>query len=405
LNSFKELHLIEALDRALDVLQFQKPTPIQAQAIPLALDGKDLIACAQTGTGKTAAFCIPLATHMIKDPRITGLVLAPTRELALQIELFWRNLTKFAPELRSACLIGGVSMQPQDRALHKKPRLLIATPGSLLDHLRRGSVKLNMCERLVLDEADRMLDMGFAPQLNQVLRYLPQKRQTLLFSATWDPALDRLSKNYLINPLRISVGPVSQAVKAIYQSVISAPGNKKGEILLDEINQRKGSILVFVRTQARTDRLARHLNSYGLEVGRIHGGRSQGQRTTAMNAFRSGQTRILLATDIASRGIDVAEIAHVINFDLPQVAEDYIHRIGRTGRAGMSGHALSLLAPEERPQWNEITRLLKKNRLGTSSCSNATAIKSTESAHNASAAAQPARQPAIEGDSSFFLAK
>ena len=361
MNSFKELKLHSALERALEALHFDKPTPIQAQAIQPATEGKDIIACAQTGTGKTAAFSIPIATHMLQSQDIIGLILAPTRELALQIELFWKNLTKFSPELRSACLIGGVSMQPQDRALHKRPRLIIATPGRLLDHLRRGSVKLAHCERLVLDEADRMLDMGFAPQLNQILKFLPKKRQTLLFSATWDPNLDRLAKNYLVNPIRISVGPISQAAKAIDQSVIMISNNKKSEALIDEINKREGSILVFARTQSRTDRLARYLNSYGLEVGRIHGGRSQGQRTTAMNGFRSGEIRVLLATDIASRGIDVAEIAHVINFDLPQLPEDYVHRIGRTGRAGQSGKALSFVTPEDRSQWNSITRLLKQS--------------------------------------------
>jgi superfamily II DNA/RNA helicase len=205
-----------------------------------------------------------------------------------------------------------------------------------------------------------MLDMGFAPQLSQILRHLPKARQTLLFSATWDANMDKLSKSYLSNPERIAIGTASRAAPTIDQKVITTQTVKKNETLLDELNQRDGSVLIFARTQARTDRLARYLNTFGLEVGRLHGGRSQGQRNSALAAFRTGQMRILVATDIAARGIDVAEIAHVINYDLPQAPEDYIHRIGRTGRAGMKGEALSILTPEDRSQWHAISKLLQK---------------------------------------------
>jgi superfamily II DNA/RNA helicase len=360
-NSFQELKLPQVLEKALQKIDFKTPTPIQAQAIPLAFDRKDLIACAQTGTGKTAAFCIPIAVRLLEIPTATALVLAPTRELALQIEAFWHELTSLSPELRAVCIIGGTSFKAQLKGLSRKPRMIIATPGRLLDHLKSRAAELNRTAILVLDEADRMLDMGFAPQLNQVLRYLPNARQTLLFSATWEPSLDALSKKYLKAPERITIGAISRAAATIEQKLVSTTVAAKNETLLDEINKRPGSMLIFARTQKRTDRLAKFLDSYGLEVGRLHGGRSQGQRTSALLAFREGRMRILVATDIAARGIDVTEIAHVINYDLPQVPEDYVHRIGRTGRAGMVGEALSILTSEDRPQWAEIVKLLKKS--------------------------------------------
>ena len=360
MNSFQDLNLPGTLARALTAIGFEKPTPIQAGAIPIASTGKDLIACAQTGTGKTAAFCIPIALRLLIARNKTALVLAPTRELALQIDDFWRKLVQFTPDLKSACLIGGASFSVQSKALSRRPRFVIATPGRLLDHLNRRTISLAQTEILVLDEADRMLDMGFAPQLTQILKFLPKNRQNLLFSATWDASMDKLSASYLHQPERISIGKVSQAAPSVDQATVSTTGAKKNETLLDELNQRQGSILVFARTQSRTDRLARYLTSYGLEVGRIHGGRSQGQRNSALNAFRNGQVRILVATDIAARGIDVADIAHVINYDLPQQPEDYIHRIGRTGRAGNTGKAVSLLTPEDRAQWHDISKLLKK---------------------------------------------
>jgi superfamily II DNA/RNA helicase len=238
--------------------------------------------------------------------------------------------------------------------------MIIATPGRLTDHLNRRTIQLNQTRILVLDEADRMLDMGFAPQLGHILRFLPNARQTLLFSATWESSLDQLSKKYLRNPIRVAVGSTSQAAPTIEQTAISTTGKDKNETLLDVLNERQGSVLIFARTKSRTDRLARYLHSYGLEVGRIHGGRTQGQRNSALHAFKTGRVRILVATDIAARGIDVAQIAHVINYDLPQAPEDYIHRIGRTGRAGAKGEALSILTPEDRLKWKDISRLLKK---------------------------------------------
>ena len=360
MSTFQDFKLAPPIGKALQAMAYETPTPIQIQAIPAALSRRDVIACAQTGTGKTAAFCIPILVRLLHAPGKTALILVPTRELALQIEGVWNQLSRFSPGMTCTSLIGGKAMQPQIRALEKDPRVIIATPGRLIDHLGQGTLSISRTEILVLDEADRMLDMGFEPQLNQILRFLPKTRQTLLFSATLPANIEQLSNKYLKDPVRISVGAVSQAAPKVAQTVVSTTSHLKNEALLDELNQRKGSILVFARTQARTDRVARYLTQYGVRVNRIHGGRTQGQRNSALLGFRNGQVRILVATDIAARGIDVTHIAHVINYDLPQVAEDYIHRIGRTARAGADGQAISLLTPEDRSQWKEITRLLRR---------------------------------------------
>jgi superfamily II DNA/RNA helicase len=365
MNSFNDLKLPAPISKALEKMGFETPTPIQAQAIPPGLLRRDLIGCAQTGTGKTAAFCIPIAARLSQCADKTALILAPTRELAAQIEEVWKSLTMFLPDLRSTTIIGGVAMRPQVASLRRGSRVLIATPGRLVDHLNRGYVSLSKTEILVLDEADRMLDMGFAPQLAQILRFLPKTRQTLLFSATMPHEIDRLTEKYLKDPVRVTVGKNSAAAEKISQSAINTTAQKKNDTLVDELNHRKGSILVFARTQARTDRLARYLGQTGLAVNRIHGGRSQGQRKSALAAFKNGDVRILVATDIAARGIDVADISHVINYDLPMVAEDYIHRIGRTARAGTEGQAISLITPEDRAMWQEIGKLLKKSGSAT----------------------------------------
>ncbi len=360
MNTFQELSLPLALEKALREMGFNQPTPIQAQAIPVALERRDLMGCAQTGTGKTAAFGIPVLTRLLKAPQKLALILAPTRELAAQIVGVLDQLSRFAPELKSTLLIGGASMKPQIKALSRRPRLIVATPGRLVDHLNRGTVTLSQVEVLVLDEADRMLDMGFAPQLQKILRFLPKTRQTLLFSATFPPYIQKLAKQFLKDPIEVKVGANSQPVSAIHQSVIQTVPTQKNEVLVGELEKREGSILIFARTQSRTDRLARFLEHRGLPVGRIHGGRTQGQRQTAISGFREGRFRILVATDIAARGIDISHIAHVINYDLPQAAEDYVHRIGRTARAGARGEALSLLIPEDRAQWVEICRLIQR---------------------------------------------
>jgi superfamily II DNA/RNA helicase len=357
---FNELKLPLALEKAIQAMRFEKPTPIQAQAIPVALKGCDLIGCAQTGTGKTVAFSVPVLTRLLNAPQSTALILVPTRELAAQVAGVISKLTAFSPQLRSVLLIGGVAMQPQTRNLQRNPQIVIATPGRLIDHLNQKNISLAATGVLVLDEADRMLDMGFAPQLSQILRHLPNARQTLCFSATFSTEMEKLAARFLKNPERVTIGAVSQPAQAIEQSIVQTTSAKKNDTLMDELNARQGSVLVFARTQHRTDRVARYLESYGHTVTRLHGGRTQGQRNTAVSGFRDGRFRIMVATDIAARGIDISHIAHVINYDLPQVPEDYVHRIGRTGRAGAKGEAVSLITQEDQAQWREIVRMLKK---------------------------------------------
>lgn len=360
MNSFNDLILPESVQRALVAMKYATPTEIQAKAIPAALSGHDVVGSAQTGTGKTAAFSIPLITSLISEKRKRALILAPTRELALQINEVLNAILKFTSNIQVAVLIGGASMGPQERALSKKPRIIVATPGRLCDHLRRKTVALNQTDVLVLDEADRMLDMGFAAQLNEIVRFLPKERQTLLFSATFPGDIQKLVSRYTRNPVRVSAGPVSKPVDAISQSVINTTGKGKNDALVDELNTCKGSILVFARTKRRTDKLARYLGECGYKVGRIHGDRSQKQRLDAIDGFKRGRFTILVATDIAARGIDIPHIANVINYDLPSTPEDYVHRIGRTGRAGAVGRAVSLLTAEDQSQWRSISKLITR---------------------------------------------
>jgi ATP-dependent RNA helicase DeaD len=358
LLSFDLFCLPEPIRSALKEMQYQTPTPIQMEAIPAALEGKDLIGIAQTGTGKTAAFGIPIVTLLANDPASKALILAPTRELAMQIQEVLRQLTRHLPAIRSCVLIGGASMHLQHQALAKKPRILIATPGRLLDHIEQKTVSLSNLKVLVLDEADRMLDIGFEPQLRRIFRYVPAKRQTFLFSATFPSAIERLAAQYLSHPKKISVGAISRPVDTVQQAFVKTTALEKNTVLLKELGERKGSVLIFARTKRRTDRVARLLSEAGFKADRIHGNRTQGQRTKVMEEFRRERIRILVATDIASRGLDIPHIAHVINYDLPQVPEDYIHRIGRTARAGAQGSSLSLLTPDDRDQWIALSRHL-----------------------------------------------
>jgi superfamily II DNA/RNA helicase len=364
MNSFQELQLPGELSTALARMNFTVPTPIQAQAVPVALTGRDLIASAETGSGKTAAFGIPLMARLIETPMATALVLAPTRELAVQIIHVIKDLAAALPRFQAALLIGGVPMGGQLRALSQRPRVIVATPGRLVDHIERGSVRLDQCGVLVLDEADRMLDMGFAPQLGRIRRVLPRTRQTLLFSATLPPDIEALAAEWLTEPARVAIGQVSRPVERIDQQVIETVQEAKNDVLLRELKGREGAVLIFARTKRRTDRLARTLTSAGLRVAHIHGDRSQGQRQKALEGFRDGRYSILVATDIAARGLDIPEIAHVVNYDLPMVPEDYVHRIGRTARAGRHGAALALVSPDERSMWRAIVRLMEKGAAG-----------------------------------------
>jgi ATP-dependent RNA helicase RhlE len=355
MNSFDELSLAAPLKRALEALQFTAPTPIQASTIPVALKGRDIIGCAQTGTGKTAAFVLPILNQMLESPAKRALVLAPTRELAVQIEKVIFDFTRFAKQIRTSLVIGGASMNTQFRTLRNDPSFVIATPGRLIDHMERGSIQLENFDVMILDEADRMLDMGFAPAIEVIFRSLPEERQTLLFSATLPPAILKLTSRFLKNPERVTVGSTEPNTDKIKMSHIQVIQTEKNDRVLEEIKKRSGTVLVFARTQIRTERLANFLAKSGVRAGAIHGGRTQSQRLFALNQFRNGATPVLVATDVASRGLDIPQIELVVNYDLPQSREDFVHRVGRTARAGAEGEAISFVTPEESRQWRDVS--------------------------------------------------
>lgn len=361
MSYFEKFKLLAPINQALDSLKYKKPTPIQDKAIPAILKGTDVIGNAQTGTGKTAAFCIPTLTTLLQQPTKSALILVPTRELAIQIEKFWLELTQFCKEITCVALVGGVPMDTQLKKMQKNPRLIIATPGRLVDHLQLENFNLKAVAVFILDEADRMLDMGFSAQIHEIARLVPHKRQTLLFSATWNGEISSLAKKYLHQQMvRITVGETSKAATTVEQKLLNTTESGKRDLLLEEINAERGSILIFTGTQVRAESVANYLEEYGVKVNRIHGGRTQGQRSTALKQFREGKIKVLVATDIAARGIDVSNISHVINFDLPQIAEDYIHRIGRTGRAESFGTATSFITAEDAKRWNAIVELMKE---------------------------------------------
>ncbi len=354
--SFNDLSLPSPIAKAIERMQYKTPTPIQAAAIPVAFQNHDLIACAQTGTGKTVAFAIPIIARILENPKSRALVVTPTRELALQVADVIFHLTSFCRHIRSTAVIGGASMNRQINELRKNPAIVIGTPGRLVDHLRRRTINLKTFDSLVLDEADRMFDMGFAESMNQIFEAIPNTRQTLLFSATISPQVTKLARSQLRNPEKITIGSVDRPIAKIKQVRVDVNGKDKNPRILEEIQKREGQILIFVRTKQRTDRLAKHLKSEGIKTAAIHGGRTQSQRLQALEAFRSGDYRILCATDVASRGLDIPDIQTVFNFDLPETSEDYIHRIGRTARAGADGEAASFVTPEEIRHWNYLTK-------------------------------------------------
>ena len=352
-HSFTDLTLTPAMLAAIDRAGYSTPTPIQAQAIGPILEGRDLIGCAQTGTGKTAAFAIPMielltgtGERLAGNPARLGrsgpsaLVLAPTRELALQIAEAFATLGG-ARGIETVVVIGGESMAPQLAGLRKRPAVVVATPGRLIDHLERGTLSLGSIRLVVLDEADRMLDMGFAPQVERILRATPLDRQTLCFSATMPPEVEALVRRHLVRPIRVEVGVVARPVAKVTQVLFKTPIQEKTPLLLRLLGEERGQTLVFTRTKHRADRVARAVVAAGHRATRLHADRSMTQRREALDGFRNGRYRVLIATDIAARGIDVPGIAHVVNFDLPHTAEDYIHRIGRTARAEASGRATS----------------------------------------------------------------
>ena len=356
---FSDLGLSPAALSALAQMGFVKPTPIQVQAIPPALTGKDVIGCAATGTGKTAAFVLPMLERLSNKTGPRALILAPTRELVEQIAEQIELLSKGRP-LRSVTLIGGVGMGGQLQGLRGRHDVIVATPGRLIDHMERGDAKLGGVEILVLDEADRMLDMGFRPQLNRILAKVPKVRQTMLFSATMAGEVAEFAKLHLRTPTRVEVARSGTTAQRAEQRVYLCKQEEKSALLLTILADNPDSTLVFTRTKHRADKVARLVERAGHSVSRIHGNRSQGQRRIALDGFKDGSHRVLVATDIAARGIDVEAIGHVILFDLPQVAEDYVHRIGRTARAEASGLATSFCSPEEMDLLRAIERLLRK---------------------------------------------
>ncbi|MBL7947087.1 MAG: DEAD/DEAH box helicase [Flavobacteriales bacterium] len=365
-TTFNDLGLIEPILKALATEGYTHPTPIQAQAIPHLIKGRDLLGCAQTGTGKTAAFAIPILQELqgkeAKSKRaIRTLILTPTRELAIQIgesfTAYGRNL-----QLRHTVIFGGVGQKPQTDALHRGVDIVVATPGRLLDLMQQGFVHLNDLEIFVLDEADRMLDMGFIHDVKKVIAKLPQKRQTLFFSATMPPEIAKLANSILTDPIKVEVAPVSSTADTIDQSIFFVDRTDKNKLLLHLL---EGSTireaLVFTRTKHGANKVAKVLTQAGYAAEAIHGNKSQSARQSALKGFKEGKLRALVATDIAARGIDIDGLTHVINFDLPNVPETYVHRIGRTGRAGASGKALSFCDHEEKEYLRDITRLIKRD--------------------------------------------
>ena len=356
--SFAALNLHSAFLRAVEALGFTAPTPIQRDAIPPVLAGRDVVACAMTGSGKTAAFLVPIAQRLMDKPRgaVRALVIAPTRELAAQIEADLRDLARFTP-VKGAAVFGGVGMGPQETAFRRGVDIIVATPGRLLDHMQHPYVRLDALEVLVLDEADRMLDMGFLPDIRRILGKLPKQRQTLLFSATMPAPIAALAREFLRNPVPINQERPAAPATGITHSVYPVAGDLKGGLLAALLKREEmRSVLVFTRTKHRANRLAEQLARRGIATDRIHGNRSQAQRTHALEGFKRGKYRVLVATDIAARGIDIDELSHVVNFDVPNVPDDYIHRAGRTARAGAVGEAITFVAPDEMGDLKAIER-------------------------------------------------
>jgi ATP-dependent RNA helicase RhlE len=365
--SFNNLKLIEPILKALSHEGYINPTPIQEKSIPAILAKNDLLACAQTGTGKTAAFTIPLLQLMHEQqelqrnrPSVTTLILTPTRELAIQIGESISAYGRFL-RIKHKVIFGGVPQYTQVKAIREGVDVLVATPGRLVDLMKQGHVSLNSVKYFVLDEADRMLDIGFLPDIKRVLTRLPAQKQTLLFSATMPAAIRELAGSLLKNPVRVEVTPVSSTVEIIQQSVFFVDRKDKQALLIDLLKDKTiETVLVFTQMKHSADKLAKHLHRFGISAEAIHGNKSQNQRQDALKNFKRRTTRVLVATDIAARGIDIDELTHVVNYELPNVPETYVHRIGRTGRAGASGIALSFCDRDEKPFLNDIQKLIKK---------------------------------------------
>lgn len=360
LMPFSSLGLHPDLVKGVRAMGFTDPTPIQLQAIPIALEGHDILGCAQTGSGKTAAFALPILHHLLQKPKpgLRALIVVPTRELAAQVETSFRDCARFT-DFKVALVIGGVGYHGQRQAIAQGAQIAVATPGRLLDHVKQNALRLDHVEVAVLDEADRMLDMGFLPDIRDILNRLPKARQTMLFSATLAPEVQRIASFAMRDPRRVEISKPTTVAEGITQIVYPVSQPKKSELLIAllEATQIRSGV-IFCRTKHGADRLARRLKEKGFSIGVLHANRTQGQRTQAMDQFRAGKTQILVATDIAARGIDVREVSHVINYDLPRHPEDYVHRVGRTARAYGVGDAISLMAPEEQSFLTAIERFV-----------------------------------------------
>jgi ATP-dependent RNA helicase RhlE len=357
---FDDLDLHESVLAAIRDAGYTTPTPIQRDAIPLARRGRDLIGLAQTGTGKTAAFTLPIIDRLIDGPRRTrALILTPTRELCVQVEESFRKYAKHAP-IAVAAVFGGVPLDPQEQKLRGGVDVVVATPGRLIDHLERQNVVFDDLEVLVLDEADRMLDMGFAPQINRIVSELPKYRQTLLFSATMPPEVEALARKYLRKPVVVQVGIRSAAASTVTHAVYPVPREKKNALLVELLtgDTDHESVLIFTRTKHGADRVVRDLEKAGVRATAMHADKTQAQRMRALQDFKDGKINVLVATDIAQRGLDISGITHVINYDVPQQAEDYVHRIGRTGRAAKEGDAYTFMSPDEIAMVRTIERVI-----------------------------------------------
>ncbi len=360
MEQFSELSLHATLHNNLKRNGYEKPTPVQAQSIPPALEGRDVVGTAQTGTGKTLAFALPLVQSLMEsngNGPVKAVILSPTRELAIQINETLVKLTVGTP-IRTAVVVGGVNEQKQLKLLKRGVQIVVATPGRLCDFLDRRLVKLNQSSIVILDEADRMLDMGFLPAIREIFEELPEKRQTLLFSATIEKSVAHLVERYVTNPVRISIGATTKTAENVDLHVYEVNHDAKLRLLNTLLKQEEGSFLVFARTKHGTDRLTDQLQMVGIDAGRIHGNRTQSQRNQALKGFKDGSYRVLVATDVAARGIHVDGIAHVVNYDLPQIPEDFIHRVGRTGRAGSRGTASTFATRGERGEIRRIEKAL-----------------------------------------------
>ena len=360
MQSFYEYNLSDNLNKSLKSLGFKNPTEIQSKTIPIALKRHDILASAETGSGKTAAYLIPLIHHISTLGNISGLILTPTRELAQQVTDVSKSLVGYKSKIETALIVGGASMNNQLRQLKKRPKIIVGTPGRINDHLEKRTLNLKYFNFFVLDEADRMLDMGFEDQVEKIIRFLPSKRQTLLFSATLPKEIIKLSSKYLNNPKRADVKENNVIKTQIKQKILNTKTELKYNQLVDEIALRKGSILIFVRTKYSTEKLKKRLMKDTVKSSAYHGDLRQNKRSRILKDFRDDKFRILIATDIASRGLDVPHIEHVINYDLPQVPEDFIHRIGRTARAGSVGEAVSFITPNDKRMWESIENLMEE---------------------------------------------